>query len=125
MSDPERGLDAKLYVNGTLIAQLTGIEFTCDAEHTPFRPMGSLEPTTILQGIRNYNGRYRRAYVDNNYIDIFVDGTECTGSLVPVSGKSVVGSMLIVGMSFANMETEESAAVLEEGSFVMYNVTFS
>lgn len=125
MSTPARGLDATLYVNGTLIGQLTGIEFTCDAEHTPFYPMGSLEPTTILQGKRAYNGRYRRAYVDNAYIDLFVDGTECTGSLVPVSGKSVVGSMVITAMSFANMTTEESAAVIEEGSFVMYHVTFS
>lgn len=125
MSTPKRGLDAKLYVNGTLIGQLTGIEFTGAGEYTPFYPMGSLQPTQILQGKRDFTGRYRRAYVDNNYIDLFVNGTECTGSLNPVSGKSIVGSMVITGMSFANMETEESAAVIEEGNFAMYHVVFS
>jgi len=120
-----RGLDAKLYVNGTLIAFLTGIDFSWECPSSEFAGMGTAYATDAFLGVKHYRGAFRRAYVDNQYTYIFQGGTKSLGSLVPVTGRTIVGTLLITGGSITNMETEETAAVIEEGTFIMYSVTFA
>jgi len=123
----KRGLDAKLYIGspGTLVAYLTGIEFSWESEYTEFCAMGTAYVTDLLLGVKRYRGAYKKAYIDNTYAGLFVAGTLVLGTIVPTSGGSMGGTIAIVGGSFENMVTEESSAVIENGSFVMYGVTFS
>ncbi len=125
MSSPEGGLDAKLYLNGSAVAQLAGLSFSWDRAYKEWAQMGTEVVTDVLLGVKKFKGGYKKAYVNKTYIDLFVNGTECTGSLLPVSGGTVVGTLVMTGGSFQNMAMEETAAVIEEGTFVMYSVTIT
>ena len=129
MSTAARGLDATLSIGTsagslTQIGLLTGITFKANKKVTEFVPMGSLETQQVLQGVKKYEGSYKKAFVDWAYVNYFTGGSVLVGSLVPRSGKSVVGSLVITGVDLSNMETENEAAVHEDGIFVMYLVSF-
>jgi len=119
------GMNAALYLGGTQVAQLAGVEFNWGRDSVEWTPMGSLEPTQILLGVRKFNGRFRRGYTATALIALFTAGTTIAGSLVPVSGKSVVGTVVLTGGAFANMTQDNVNAVIEEGTFKMYSVTFA
>ena len=130
MSTAARGLDATISIGtsaGTLtaIGLLTGTDFDLTKPVTEFVPMGSLETQQVLQGVKKYKGAYRKAFVDWTYVGYLTGGSVLVGSMVPRSGKSVVGSLVITGGRLTNMETENEAAVIEEGNFVMYLVSFA
>jgi len=121
-----RGLDATIYLGGTQIGLLTGITFDWTKAVTEFVPMGSLETQQVLQGVKKYKGSFKKAFVDWTYVGYFTSGTHIlVGSLVPRSGKSVVGSLVVTGGTLTGMETENEAALIEEGDFVMYLVSFA
>jgi len=125
MSTAARGMDGVLSIGGTAIGLLTGVDFAWDKPVTEFAAMGTSYVTQVLHGVRHYHGAFRKAFVDCTYHTIFQDETVLVGSLVARSGRSFVGSLVITGGSLENLDAEESAAVIEEGTFVMYNVTCS
>lgn len=120
MSTPSRGLDATLYLGATQIGLLLGITFEASRPFTEFSPMGTLVPTDVLLGVQHHKGSFRKAFVDHTYGSYFTGGSVLTGSLVPRSGKSVVGTVVITGYRLLNMEAEQTDAVEYEGDFVMY-----
>ena len=125
MSTPAKGLDAKLYLNGTLIVKLIGIDFDWKKNTLEHAPLGTHVVTQVLQDVTYYSGAYRKAYVDNNYLNFFVDNTILTAHIVPRTGERIVGSLTITGGSLQSMEAEQTTAVVEEDAFLLYCVTFS
>lgn len=122
MSTPARGMYGVLSIGGTAIALLTGVDFDWDKPVTEFAQMGTNVVTSVLQGVQHYRGAFRHAFIDCVYLTIFQNETVLAGSLVPRSGRTYVGSLVITGGSLENLEAEETAAVVEEGTFVMYSV---
>lgn len=135
MSTAKEGLYAYLYLGtaaipGTAdpIALLTGVELSWSQTKKRFYQMGgSLHPSQVLRGIITYDGKFSKAYVDNRYIGTFDMGTvPFTGSLVPRGGYSpaILGTVEFTGGSLSNMAAETEAAVGEDHSFIIYNLTF-
>uniref|UniRef100_A0A6M3M8H2 Uncharacterized protein n=1 Tax=viral metagenome TaxID=1070528 RepID=A0A6M3M8H2_9ZZZZ len=128
------GLIGELGIGGTMIAFLTGIEFSGDRAQTPWRAMGSYDPTQILLGRRNYEGAARKAYLCGDWLDnfmvnctvysatIYPRGQTICGTTTPACG-FITGSLAIKSYSITGMETESEAAVIEEITFDMYAVT--
>ena len=125
MSTPACGLDATIYLGTVEIGLLTGIDFNWTKDVGEFAEMGTRVVTNVCQGVQHFSGAYRKAYVDNTYIGYFTGGSVLTGSIVPRTGETIVGSLVITGGSLSNMAAEETAAIIEEGTFVMYSMTFS
>ena len=125
MSVPARGMDATIYLGTVEIALLTGVDFKWNKDVCEFAEMGTAVVTSAFQGVQHFSGGFKKAYVDNTYIGYFTGGSVLTGSLVPRSGVSIVGSLIISGGSLSGMAAESCAAIIEEGTFVMYSMTFS
>jgi len=110
-----------------LIGFLTGIEFSGDRAQTPWRAMGSYDPTQILLGRRNYEGAARKAYLCGDWLDLFmVNDTVYAGSIYPrgtAGCGTIAGSLAIKTYSVTGMETESEAAVIEEITFDMYAIS--
>ena len=128
------GLIGELSVGGTMIAFLTGINFSGDRSQTPWRAMGSYDPTQILLGRRNYEGAARKAYLCGDWLDDFM--VNCTvyaatiyprgRTICPGGGSAcgtIAGSLAIKTYTITGMETESEAAVIEEITFDMYAIT--
>jgi len=126
-TDAIEGLIGELSIGGTMIGFLTGIEFSGDRAQTPWRAMGSFDPTQILKGRRNYEGAARRAFMCAEWLDVFmVNDTDYAATIYPRgTGQcgTIAGSLAIKTYSITGMETESEAAVIEEITFDMYNVT--
>jgi len=121
------GLVGELSIGGTMIALLTGIEFSGDRSQTPWRAMGTYDPTQILKGRRNYEGVARKAYLCGDWLDVFmVNNTDYAATIYPRGtagcGK-IAGSIAIKSYRITGMETESEAAVIEEIAFDMYAVS--
>jgi len=128
------GLRGELSIGGTLIALLTGIEFSGDRSQTPWRAMGSYDPTQILKGRRNYEGTARKAYLCGDWLDLFMINctdyaatiyprgrTNCPGTVAACG--TIAGSISIKTYRVSGMEMESEAAVISEISFDMFSVT--
>jgi hypothetical protein len=118
-------MDGTIYLGTVQIALLTGVDFTMHKDVTEFAQMGTAVVTTVLQGVQHYSGGYKKAYVDNTYNAYFRGGSVLLGSIVPRSGQSIVGSLVITDIGITGMAAEASAAIYEEGTFIMYSMTFS
>lgn len=125
MSTPARGMDATIYLGTVPIGLLTGVDFKWNKDTSEFAEMGTAVVTSAFQGVQHYSGGYKKAYVDNTYINYFVGGSVLIGSLVPRTSQTIVGSLIITGGSLSGMEHESPAAIIEEGTFIMYSMTFS
>lgn len=128
------GLRGELSIGGTLIALLTGIEFSGDRSQTPWRALGSFDPTQILKGRRNYEGTARKAYLCGDWLDLFmVNCTDYAATIYPrgrtvcggttIACGTIAGSLAIKSYRITGMETESEAAVISEISFDMFAVT--
>jgi len=128
------GLYAKIYLGtvcpaGTadLVAVLTGVELSWSQSNTQWRPMGSLVAEDVLRGPLNWEGSFKKAYVNNTYLGSFNVGTVVyCGSICPrgTAPPAILGSLVLTGGSLGPMETENEAAVEEEHTFMLYNLTF-
>lgn len=125
MSTPARGMDGTIYFGTVPIGLLTGVDFAFNKDVSEFAEMGTAVVTAALQGVQHFSGGYKKAYVDNTYIDYFTGGSVLLGSIVPRSGQSIVGSLIITGGRLSGMAAEAPAAIIEEGTFIMYSMTFS
>jgi len=121
------GLIGELSISGVMVAFLTGIEFSGDRAQTPWRAMGSYDPTQILKGRRNYEGSARKAYICGDWLDTFmVNQTDYAATIYPRgTGQcgTIAGSLAIKSYSVTGMETESEAAVIEEITFDMYAIS--
>ncbi len=128
------GLRGELSIGGTLIALLTGIEFSGDRSQTPWRAMGTFDPTQILKGRRNYEGTARKAYLCGDWLDLFmVNCTDYAATIYPrgrticpgtvIACGTIAGSLAIKSYRVTGLETESEAAVIEEIAFDMFAIT--
>jgi len=126
-SDAIEGLIGELSIGGTMICFLTGIDFSGDRAQTPWRAMGSYDPTQILLGRRNYEGAARKAYLCGDWLDTFmVNETVYSATIYPrgtAGCGTIAGSLAIKTYSVTGMETESEAAVIEEITFDMYAIS--
>jgi hypothetical protein len=135
MSAPSEGWKAVIYAGTTcppgtadIIALLTGVDLSWTQTNRHWRYMGSVRATHILRGPLNWEGAWRAAYVNNNWLGTFDVGTlTFCGSITPRGGNSpcILGTITLGGGSLANMEMENPEAVIEEQTFQIYNMTFS
>jgi len=128
------GLYSRLYIStanppvaGSVVALLQGLEFSGRQTNRGWFPMGSLIPSEYLRGIIEFDVRFRRGYIDNMFLGTFQIGTYVWyGSLTPrgPTTPAILGSVVFEGVDFSNMEAENEAAVMDEYSIKMYNLTF-
>ena len=127
------GYRAVLGLGTSIVALLTGIDFSGDRAQTPWRPMGTADVTQILKGRRNFEGAARKAYLCGEWLGTFLANcTEYQATFYP-RGTSLCGSgtvcgsftatIAIKGWSLSGMEMESEAAVIEEIAFDAYKVT--
>ena len=125
MSSASEGLNASISLGGTAIAWLAGVKFSGRRNAESWTSMGSTTPNDVLTGVIEYTGGFSRAYIDNAYFDVFVAGTHLIGTIFPRGGTTpyIAGTMVITDYTLSNMERSSATAVVEEGSFMMYNIT--
>ena len=121
------GLIGQIGIGGTIIGFLTGIEFSGDRSTTPWRAMGSYDPTQILLGRRNYEGGAKKAFMCGDWLDYFMQNTTIYAATIYPRGTAgcgtIAGSIAIKSYRITGMETESEAAVIEEITFDMYDIT--
>ena len=121
------GLIGEISIGGTLVALLTGVEFSGDRSQTPWRAMGTYNPTQILKGRRNFEGTARKAYLCGDWVDLFmVNQTDYAATIYPrgtAACGTIAGSLAIKSYRLTGMETESEAAVIEEIAFDMFAIT--
>ncbi len=122
-----------LRLNTSIVALLTGIEFSGDRSQTPWRPMGSYNPIQILKGRRNFEGSARKAYVCGDWLGTFlVNCTDYMATFYPVGSATCGGvggtcgsfsaTIAIKSYRITGMEMESEAAIIEEITFDAYNI---
>ena len=128
------GLYARLYISttnppvlGSVVALLQGLTFSGRQTNRGWFAMGSLIPDQYLRGIIEFDVGFRKGYIDSKFLGTFHIGTYIWyGSLCPRGPNvpAILGSVIFEGVDFSNMEAENEAAVLDEYSCKMYNLTF-
>lgn len=134
MSLPSEGLNAIMYLGtacpaGTadVIALFQGVDLSWTQTKRRWYPMGSLNPTDVLNGIIAWDGSFKKGYLTNLWMGTFNIGTMVLcGSIIPrgTSSPAILGSVVLTGGSLANMEAENEAAVMEDEGFIIFNLTF-
>ena len=126
MSCAIEGLIGQISIGGTIVGFLTGIDLSGERRQTPWRAMGTYDPTCILKGIRNFEGAARKAYICGDWLDVFLQNlTEYAGTIYPRGTEgcgTISGTLAFKGWNLRGMETESEAAVIEELAFDIYNV---
>ena len=135
MSAAREGLYAYLYLSDDVaavttahtVAMLTGVELSWTQAKRRFYSLGSLLPETVLDGIIEWNGSFKRAFFTNKYLGSLNIGTcRFVGSIVPrgTASPAIMGTIKLTGGNIRNMAAESNEAVMEEQNFILYNVTF-
>lgn len=136
MSAAREGLYATLYlIDGTgappttanTIAMLTGVELSWTQNKRRFYSLGSLVPESVLDGVVEWTGGFKRAYFTNKYMGSLNAGTwSFIGSINPrgTSVPAILGTIKFTGGNLRNMAAESNEPVIEEESFIIYNLTF-
>ena len=128
------GLYATIYIDSVLpdssdtVAMLTGVELNWSQTHRRFYSLGSLLPESVLDGVIQLNGSFKRAYYTNKYLGSLNVGTcRFLGSICPrgTSLPFILGTIVLTGGNLSNMAAENEAATTEEQGFIIYNCTFS
>lgn len=131
----KEGLLATIAFAGGIVGFLTGIEFSADRAQTPWRPMGTFDPSQILKGRRNFEGAARRAYVCYEWLGSFkTDCTDYEATFYPAGPPGIIAACVgtcgsfsatiaLKGYRITGMETESEAAVIEELTFDAYHIT--
>lgn len=133
MAYAAEGYRAILGLGTSVVALLTGIEFSGDRAQTPWRPMGTADVHQILKGRRNFEGAARKAYLCGEWLGTFMTNcTEYQATIYP-RGTAACGSGTVCGSfsatvaikswSLSGMEMESEAAIISEISFDAYNVS--
>ena len=129
----KEGLYAYMYAGTSsptpeAIAVFTGVELTWSQTKRRFyHAGGSLHASQVLRGVITWEGRWRKAYVDNAYLGTFNQGTvPFSGSIVPrgATSPAILGTIEMTGGALSNMEAENENAVIEDQGFILYNLTF-
>jgi len=126
------GYRAILGMGTSIVALLTGIEFSGDRAQTPWRPMGTADVTQILKGRRNFEGAARKAYLCGEWLGTFMKNcTEYQATIYP-RGTAACGAGTVCGSfkatisikswSLSGMEMESESAIISELTFDAYNV---
>jgi len=123
MSTPAQGMYATIGIGGTVVGLLTGIDFNWTRPVGEFTEMGTHVTTSAFSGVTRYSGAFRKAYVGNDFIKWIGGTAHFSATLTPRSGSHIVGTLILTGGSLSNMEHEETAAIIEEGTFIMYTLT--
>lgn len=125
MSSPMEGLQASLSVNGTVIALLDEVNYDQSRDVKEWVPMGSVKTTEILEGVVKYKVTAKHGYVDNTFLNYITGGSVLTGTVFPRGGTTptISGSMYCTNAKISGMKRESPDPVMEDLTFVLYNVT--
>jgi len=121
------GLYATVAYRGNTIALLRGVSLSWDQTKRRFYANGSLLPLQILRGIIAWDMGWKEAFTTTAHMGTFNVGTEImVGTIFPRGGTNpyIAGSICLNSGSLSNMEAENEAAVEEEHSAMIYNMTF-
>lgn len=131
----KEGLYAHIYLGtacpaGTAntVALLTGVSLSWDQSNTRFYGMGSVLPADVLRGPVEFDGGFTKAYVDNSYLGTVLNGTyELCGSICPrgTVTPAILGTLVLNGGSLSDMAAGDESAVIEDHSFIIYNISFA
>jgi hypothetical protein len=135
MSQGREGLYATIYLSDDVaaittantVALLTGVELSWAQNKRRFFQLGSIIPSSVLDGVITYDGAFRRAFFTTKYIGSVNIGTcNFIGSICPrgTAQPAMMGSLKITSGNIRNMATESAEAVAEEQTFIFYNVSF-
>jgi hypothetical protein len=121
------GLNATMSVEGTAIAKLADVEFECTADVVEWADMGETLTSDVLHGVRTFKGMARKGYIDNEYLGWFTGGSALVGTIFPRGGTSVyiAGTFEITNWKLTGMSHGKADPVLEEVSFIMYDISTS
>ncbi len=127
MSSLSEGLYANMTVGGSVIALLAEVEFECQADAKEWGNMGSVTTSDVLHGMRTFKGNAKKGYVDNTYLGYFIVGSALVGTILPRGGTTpwIAGTFEITNWKLTGMKHETSDPVLEELSFIMYDISYS
>lgn len=115
------------------IALFQGVDVNWSQEKKRWYPMGSMNTTDILDGIIAWEGSFNKGYLTNRWLGTLNLGTYVfCGSIVPryrvgatvAHTPAIMGSVKLTGGSLRNMQAENVEAVMEDESFIIYNLTF-
>ena len=131
MVNASEGLIGRVTWGGTVIGHLLGVELSGDRSTTPYRAIGTYNPTQILKGRRNFEGSARHAYLCGDFLSLFrLDCQEFAGSFFPRYGEcvgsacgTIAGTIVFKSWTLTGWEAEAEAAKIEEVTFDLYNVT--
>jgi hypothetical protein len=121
------GLNATMSCEGATIAKLADVEFECTADVVEWADMGETLTSEVLHGVRTFKGMARKGYINNTYLDYFIGGSALIGTIFPRGGTTpyIAGTFEITNWKCTGMTHEAADPVLEELSFIMYDITKS
>jgi hypothetical protein len=127
MPNPTEGMYGSFSLGGSVVAVLAGIDLEWEAPNQLWASMGETQISDTLLGIQKFSGRFRKAYVDNTYLTVFMAGTTLVGTIYPIGGTTpyISGTIRITSGSLSGMEHQTENPVIEEGSFIIYSVSHS
>lgn len=109
------------------VALLQGVDLSWNQEKVRFYHMGSINNYYVLDGVVAFQGAFRKANVNPLYLGSLHVGTvEYCGSIYPRGGvtPAIIGTVVLTGGSLSNMAAQNANAVMEEQSFIIFNMTF-
>lgn len=121
------GMMGSFSLGGSAIALMTGVSLDWNKSVTEMAYLGDTTVKDVMQGVKKYKGTANKAYVDNTYLKVFMAGTELVGTILPRGGTTpyIAGTIVITGGRLSGIEKDSEAPVIEDASFVMYNITVS
>lgn len=121
------GMMGSFSLGGSAIALMTGVNLEWNRSVTEMAYLGQTAVSDVMQGVKKYKGTANKAYVDNTYLKVFMAGTELVGTLYPRGGTTpyIAGTVVLTGGRLSGIEKDSEAPVIEDISFVMYNITAS
>ncbi len=126
MSDAIEGLIGEVSVGGTLVGYLRGVTLSASREAERARHIGSVRSDLVLPGQVNFRGGIRRAYVCDNFFELFESDAEFQGTFYPRGSAEcgrITGVVLFTGWGLENWRAESEAAKIENVEFVLYDVS--
>lgn len=125
MSSVSEGLNASCSVNGTVIALLSEVGFEMNRDIKEWVPIGSVKTTETLDGVSKYKLTAKHGYVNNTYLNYIYGGSELTGTLFPRGGTTptISGTLKCTSAKISGMKQESADPVMEDLTFIFYNVT--
>ena len=118
-----------MYIDGTLVALLVGVELTGFRTQKPWTPMNYYDPIQILKGPMNWSGTAEKAFVCGSSLDTWLDLflANCVDYIIDIFPRGlpdcgIKGTMALKTYDILNMEAGSETAIFEGIEFDLYEV---